>query len=76
MCLQPSPPFQVYQERLTCLASGRPVSLRDGGSDGFVLEGAVETRLGSVADAIELLSVGEEFKRYAATAMNHRSSRA
>ena len=68
---------QVYREGVICLRSGDKVTLRSGGATGsFVLAGAVEAPVASEDDLLGLLEHGEEHKRYGATAMNDRSSRA
>ena len=43
---------------------------------GGTLAGAVECRIGSLEEGIRLLRAGQVRKRFAATAMNSRSSRA
>jgi hypothetical protein len=68
---------QIYQDQVTCLSTGNAVALREAVAGAPVLlQGAAETRLEGLFDASQLLSTGEERKRYAETAMNHRSSRA
>jgi len=68
---------QVYQEQVSCLQSGNNVALREAALGAPVLlQGAEEVKLECILDAAEVLSKGEERKRYAETAMNHRSSRA
>ena len=47
-----------------------------GGAAAFVLQGARQLPLSSLADALAMLQAGEARKRYAATAMNEHSSRA
>ena len=47
-----------------------------GGAATFVLQGAKQLPLSSLADALAMLQAGEARKRYAATAMNEHSSRA
>ncbi|KAJ1495369.1 kinesin motor domain-containing protein [Baffinella frigidus] len=69
--------IQVYNEQLTDLLSGRPVQLRGcGGEGGFSLQGAEEVDISSQNDFFQVLARGEANKRYGATAMNARSSRA
>ena len=63
---------EIYQGRITCLACGRAVQLRDC----RILQGALQTPLRSMRDVITLLREGQARKRFAATAMNERSSRA
>jgi hypothetical protein len=68
---------QIYQDQVACLSTGNAVTLREAVSGAPVLlQGAAETPLNFLGDASELLMRGEERKRYAETAMNHRSSRA
>mmetsp|Transcript_26473 Transcript_26473/g.61729 ORF Transcript_26473/g.61729 Transcript_26473/m.61729 type:complete len:1081 (-) Transcript_26473:8-3250(-) len=68
---------QIYNDQVSCLSSGRPVSLRELVSGAPVmLQGAEEIHLQELGDVLEMLARGEELKRYAETAMNHRSSRA
>eukprot|EP00928_Gymnodinium_smaydae_P021969 TRINITY_DN18608_c0_g2_i1.p1 TRINITY_DN18608_c0_g2~~TRINITY_DN18608_c0_g2_i1.p1 ORF type:complete len:338 (-),score=71.60 TRINITY_DN18608_c0_g2_i1:59-1072(-) len=68
---------QIYQDQVACLCTGDPVSLREAAPGAPVLlQGAAATALENLADASQLLMRGEERKRYAETAMNHRSSRA
>mmetsp|Transcript_63376 Transcript_63376/g.205750 ORF Transcript_63376/g.205750 Transcript_63376/m.205750 type:complete len:502 (-) Transcript_63376:69-1574(-) len=68
---------QVYQDQVTCLKSGAKVALREASPGAPVLlQGASESLLENVLDGADLLCKGEERKRYAETAMNHRSSRA
>jgi len=68
---------QIYQDHVTCLSTGDAVNLREAVAGAPVLlQGAAETTLNCLGDASELLARGEERKRYAETAMNHRSSRA
>ena len=45
-------------------------------SQGYVLSGETEVSVDTVSDVMETLRLGENQKRRAATAMNHRSSRA
>jgi kinesin family protein 5 len=69
---------QIYNERLTDLTTGADCRLRcTGGVEGrYVVDGAVATPLGSMAEAVQLLRLGERHKRFAATKMNDHSSRA
>lgn len=68
---------QIYQDQVHCLSSGNNVQLREAVAGApVVLQGAVDTPLEGLRDASELLAAGEDRKRYAETAMNHRSSRA
>ena len=69
--------LQVYREAVTCLGSGSKVVLRSGGSAGsFSATGAEEMPIDTPQQLLDVLERGEEFKRYGATAMNDRSSRA
>jgi kinesin family protein 5 len=68
---------QIYQDQVACLVTGAVVALREAVAGAPVLlQGATETPLESLVDASQLIANGEERKRYAETAMNHRSSRA
>ena len=73
---------QIYEETLTDLLSGAPVTLRDGGeyaeggtASGPILQGAAHCELESLHDALVLLRAGELHKKVLATAMNDASSR-
>lgn len=76
----------MYADRVFDLLADRPVTLRaggapsagqDGGSGGGVqLVGADERPCGSLCALLGLLALGEQRKRYRATRMNERSSRA
>ena len=82
---------EVYNDKLTDLISGRPITLfrvgtgeaaeqfRDGklGEDEtYTLQGASDLVVGSTAEVLRALASGEANKHKAATAMNERSSRA
>merc|ERR1719162_1482268 len=68
---------QIYQDQVSCLVTGMPVTLREASPGAPVLlQGAAVTPISGMGHASELLAKGEERKRYAETAMNHRSSRA
>ena len=71
---------EIYQNQVTDLMSGRAVQLmdtgRDAGTGQFMMRGATEKRVENVTDVVEVLRVGEARKRFAATKMNSRSSRA
>mmetsp|Transcript_33059 Transcript_33059/g.104597 ORF Transcript_33059/g.104597 Transcript_33059/m.104597 type:complete len:772 (-) Transcript_33059:70-2385(-) len=67
---------EIYNEKLTCLLSGNPVTLRDAGDGEATLVNAHEEPVGDVYGILDVLRRGEERKHYAATAMNERSSRA
>ena len=72
--------MEVYNGKLTDLVSGRPCRLRDtGAANGdrqFVLRGCESTQVAALGDVLRVLRIGETRKRFAATAMNGRSSRA
>eukprot|EP00927_Polykrikos_kofoidii_P028618 TRINITY_DN24946_c0_g2_i1.p1 TRINITY_DN24946_c0_g2~~TRINITY_DN24946_c0_g2_i1.p1 ORF type:complete len:971 (-),score=192.44 TRINITY_DN24946_c0_g2_i1:81-2786(-) len=69
--------IQVYQDKVMCLCTGNPVSLREATPGAPVnLERAEERVLTNLGDASQLLMDGESRKRFAETAMNHHSSRA
>ena len=57
-------------------AGGGGLSGGGGGSNNSNLVGAVECPIGSLDEAVRLLRAGQVRKRFAATAMNERSSRA
>ena len=68
---------QVYKEVVTCLATGDKVTLRAGGGSGsFVAACADESQMDTPFQLLDLLERRESYKRYGATAMNDRSSRA
>jgi len=66
---------EIYQDTVTDLISGRPVQVRAAGET-VLLQGAAEAMVGNLDEVLKVLQVGEQRKRYAATAMNDRSSRA
>ena len=63
---------EVYDEQVTDLLTGRPVSVRRESGD---LVGATEEALEDMPAVMAALRRGHERKRFAATAMNDRSSR-
>ena len=65
--------MQIYNDEVYDLGTGNPVTLRK--SNGQLL-GASQFRVDDVKDFFSILRTGEEFKHYAETKMNHRSSRA
>lgn len=75
---------QLYQGSATDLLTGAPVQIRDSVGQGSrshghqhpLLTGASEENVQDLFEVVSLLGQGEERKRYAATAMNQRSSRA
>eukprot|EP00930_Biecheleria_cincta_P060090 TRINITY_DN4577_c0_g1_i1.p1 TRINITY_DN4577_c0_g1~~TRINITY_DN4577_c0_g1_i1.p1 ORF type:complete len:1292 (-),score=258.80 TRINITY_DN4577_c0_g1_i1:678-4553(-) len=68
---------QIYQDRVACLQTGDAVALRESSPRAPVLlQGAAQVSLTGLMDAAEMIAQGESRKRYAETAMNHRSSRA
>ena len=64
---------QIYNDEVYDLGTGNPVTLRK--SNGQLL-GASQFNVDGVRDFFSILRTGEEFKHYAETKMNHRSSRA
>jgi hypothetical protein len=86
-------PAQIYNDNISDLISGNPVTLYRVGSGAgaerfhesslggddkelFLLGGASDVEVTSVADILAALASGERNKHKAATAMNERSSRA
>jgi len=68
---------QIYQDKVACLATGELVALREASHGAPVLlQGAAHIPLSGLMDAANMVAQGESRKRYAETAMNHRSSRA
>lgn len=68
---------QIYQDRVACLQTGEAVALREASPGAPVLlQGAAQVTFTGLMDAAEMIAMGESRKRYAETAMNHRSSRA
>eukprot|EP00808_Paulinella_micropora_P017092 g26318.t1 len=65
----------IYNESIHCLGSGQAVDLRCARDGSFVMQGAQEYVVHSLAEAIDVLLEGEKRKKFAATAMNDRSSR-
>jgi len=63
---------EIYEEQVIDLLSGNIVSIRRGSGD---LVGAGEVQLDDLSTAVEVLRSGHAKKRFAATAMNDRSSR-
>lgn len=63
---------EIYEEQATDLLSGRTVTIR---RDSGEISGAVEATLDSLEQVKHTLRTGHERKRFAATAMNDRSSR-
>ena len=75
----PGAQVATVRVQVTDLMGGGRVQPRDtgrGGAASFVLQGARQQPLSSLADALAMLQAGEARKRYAATAMNEHSSRA
>ena len=64
---------QIYNDEVYDLGTGNPVTLRK--SNGQLL-GASQFKVDDIRDFFSILRTGEEFKHYAETKMNHRSSRA
>ena len=69
---------ELYQSDLSDLTTGKPVRLRDTGSDPFrfLLQGSAEHQVKSLEGFLAVLQQGEVRKQFAETAMNGRSSRA
>lgn len=68
---------EVYGDTVTdLLKRGRRCGQSKVASQQYVLSGAAEQEVSSMGDISHLLSVGDEQKRRAATAMNDRSTRA
>ena len=65
--------IEIYEEQVTDLLTGQIVSIR---RDTGEIHGAMEaTNLIDMNHVLEILKIGHERKRFAATAMNDRSSR-
>ena len=64
---------QIYNEKVFDLTSGKQVRLIK--SNGRLV-GASSTFVENIEEFFHILHTGEQFKHYAETAMNHRSSRA
>ena len=64
---------EIYNETVVDLLTGEPCDVR---RDNGELTGCVEAEVGSTDDALRLLRAGSVRKRFAATQMNARSSRA
>ena len=64
--------IEIYNEKVTDLLTGNDATLR---RDNGEVVGALEQSFSSNEEFCELLSVGHARKRFAATAMNDRSSR-
>lgn len=65
--------LEIYNETVVDLLTGEPCDVR---RDNGELTGCVEAEVGSTDDALRLLRAGSVRKRFAATQMNARSSRA
>ncbi|KAJ1414436.1 P-loop containing nucleoside triphosphate hydrolase protein [Ochromonadaceae sp. CCMP2298] len=63
---------EIYEEQVTDLLTGQRVSVR---RDNGHINGAVEAPINTMQQVMETLRCGHERKRFAATAMNERSSR-
>lgn len=63
---------EIYEEQVTDLLTGQAVSIR---RETGAIAGAVEAPFSSMEQVEELLRVGHDRKRFAATEMNERSSR-
>ena len=64
--------IEIYDEKVTDLLSGEPVAIRRETGE---LVGASEVPFADVATVLDILRTGHARKRFAATAMNDRSSR-
>jgi hypothetical protein len=64
---------QIYNNKVFDLTSGNPVRLIK--SNG-ALAGSSQHFVENISDFFDILKTGEQYKHYAETAMNHRSSRA
>jgi len=64
---------QIYNDEVFDLGTGNPVTLRKSNGQ---LVGSSQFNIDSVKEFFEILRIGEEYKHYAETKMNHRSSRA
>ena len=64
---------QIYNDEVFDLGTGNPVTLRKSNGQ---LVGSSQFNIDNVKDFFEILRMGEEYKHYAETKMNHRSSRA
>lgn len=63
---------EIYNEEVVDLLNGRAISVR---RDTGELVGAVEAAFDSLSEAMDIIRLGQARKRFAATAMNERSSR-
>lgn len=69
--------IEVFGNQISdLLQNGSPCASNSAASQRFVLSGASEVQVKDINDVNRLLTIGEEQKRKAATAMNERSSRA
>lgn len=64
--------IEIYEEQVIDLLSGSNVTIR---RDNGEVNGALESEINSIESAIDILRIGHSRKRFAATAMNERSSR-
>ena len=64
--------FEIYNEEVVDLLNGRAISVR---RDNGELVNAVEAVFDDMSEAMEIIKNGQARKRFAATAMNERSSR-
>lgn len=63
---------EIYNETVTCLLTGANATVRRDNGD---VVGAVEQSFETVEDIYSILTTGHQRKRFAATALNERSSR-
>lgn len=63
---------EIYNEECVDLLNGRAISIR---RDNGELVNAVEAVFDNMSEAMEIINTGQSRKRFAATAMNERSSR-
>jgi kinesin family protein C2/C3 len=68
---------EIYNDDVTCLLTGEKCDVRRSARDGAPsLTNAAECPITDLGEALRLLRAGQVRKRFAATAMNARSSRA
>jgi hypothetical protein len=71
---------EIYQDRVTDLVTGNAARMREtldaNGNKHFIIQGAPEIPVTSLKEALHCLYEGHQNKKFAATAMNDRSSRA
>jgi kinesin family protein C2/C3 len=68
---------EIYNDEVTCLLTGARCDVRRSApTNGACLTHAAECPIGDLGEALRLLRAGQVRKKFAATAMNARSSRA